>query len=95
MENCKRRSTDIEQAELDASFSQCPAFKNHEDVVLIHKDLQEIKATVAEMRDIIVAWQDAKAFFKVIKLIGEFLKWTVAVGATVGIIWYFVTGRDK
>ena len=80
--------------ELDASFRQCPAFTNHTDVALIHSDLQEIKATVEEMRDIVVAWKDAKSFFKMIKVLGEIIKWTVAVGAAIGIIWYFVTGRD-
>jgi superfamily I DNA and RNA helicase len=92
-EPCQRRSSDKETGELDASFAQCPA--NNKDVATIHQDLQEIKETVAEMRDIIVAWQDAKAFFKVIKIIGEMLKWLVATGAAVGVIWYFVSGRNK
>jgi hypothetical protein len=86
---------DFDKRELDSSFAQCPAFANHKDVATIHQDLQEIKETVAEMRDIIVAWQDAKAFFKVIKIIGEMLKWLVATGAAVGVIWYFVSGRNK
>lgn len=98
MEHPFRRSTDSmtdeERDDLNASFAQCPAFLNHRDVEVIHADLQEIKKTVEEMRDIVVAWQDAKSFFKMIRLLGEVLKWIVAVGATIGIIWYFVTGRS-
>ena len=84
-----------EEQELDESFARCPAFLNHTDVALIHADLQEIKQTVEEMRDIVVAWKDAKSFFKMIRLLGEILKWVVAVGATIGIIWYFLTGRGN
>lgn len=90
MTDHKRRATDNE--ELDESFKQCPAYSNHTDMGVIHKDLQEIKTTVAEMRDIVVAWQDAKSFFKLIRIFGEIMKWIVATGAAIGIIWYFIRG---
>lgn len=90
-EEFNRRASD--KKELDASFSQCPAFLSHKDVTIIHSDLQEIKETVEEMRDIVLAWQDAKSFFKVIKIMGEVLKWVVAVGAAVGVITYFASGK--
>jgi len=93
MEELKRRLSDSERDDLNASFSMCPAFMNHEDVLTIHKDLQEIKATLAEMREIVDAWKDAKGFIKTIRIIGEVLKWLVAIGATVGVIWFFFTGR--
>jgi len=89
----KRRQSDIEREELDESFRQCPAYANHSDVDTIHKDLQEIKKTVEEMRDIIIAWQDAKSFFKMVKVIGEVIKWVVAVCAAIGIVWYFLSGK--
>jgi hypothetical protein len=88
-----RRKQD--QDDLDESFRQCPAFLSHSDVKIIHTDLQEIKITVGEMRDIVVAWQDAKSFFRIIKIIGEVIKWVVAVGIALGLVWFFVTGRDK
>ena len=97
MELFDRRSTDQPAVVAEVLSRQ--------DIKNIHSDLQEIKKTiegliaiketVEEMRDIVVAWEDAKSFFRVIKVIGEILKWVVAVGAAVGVIWYFMTGRNR
>lgn len=65
-------------------------------VTLIHADLQEIRnlqLTQAEMlsavKEILEAWDDAKGFIKVVKLLGNIAKWMTGVGAAFGLIYYW------
>ena len=89
-----RRHTDaVTEEELSETFGQCPVFHNHTDVTMIHADLQEIKQTLAEMKEIVTAWNDAKGFIKTVRTIGEVLKWAVAVGAALLALWYILTGH--
>jgi len=88
----RRRADTMTEEELDMHFSACPAFHSHTDGTTIHTDLQEIKQTLVEMKEIAAAWHDAKGFIRMICLIGEVLKWSVAVGAAVLFIWYAITG---
>ena len=89
-----RRYTDaMTEEELSETFGQCPVFRNYTDAPTIHADLQEIKQTLAEMKEIVTAWNDAKGFIKTVRAIGEVLKWAVAVGAALLALWYILTGR--
>ena len=89
-----RRHTDaMTEEELSETFGQCPGFHNHTDGTMIHADLQEIKQTLVEMKEIVTAWNDAKGFIKTVRIIGEGLKWAVAVDAALLALWYILTGR--
>ena len=65
-------------------------------VTLIHADLQEIRnhqleqtETLVAVKEILVAWDDAKGFIKIVKLLGNVAKWLTGVGAALGLIWYW------
>jgi len=45
------------------------------------------------VKEIVTAWNDAKGFIKTVRIIGEVLKWAVAVGAALLALWYTLTGR--
>ena len=89
----RRHADTMTEEELSETFGQCPVFHNHTDVTMLHADLQEIKQTLAEMKEIVTAWNDAKGFIKTVRIIGEVLKWAVAVGAALLALWYTLTGR--
>lgn len=72
--------------------------KRHNDPLLqqIHKDLMEMKdlqaeqkATLDEMKDILIVWNNTKGFINTVRVIGVVLKWLVGVGAAVGMVYYW------
>ena len=89
----RRHADTMTEEELSETFGQCPVFHNHTDGTMIHADLQEIKQTLVEMKEIVTAWNDAKGFIKTVRIIGEGLKWAVAVDAALLALWYILTGR--
>lgn len=65
-------------------------------VTLIHADLQEIRQlqlaqtqTLGAVKELLEAWDDAKGFIRVVKLLGNVAKWLTGVGAAFGLIWYW------
>ena len=63
-------------------------------ITLIHADLQKIRTlqlTQAEMlgavKEILTAWDDAKGFVKIVKVVGNTIKWLALVGAAFGGVW--------
>lgn len=64
------------------------------DIEILRSDMAEVKEAVLSMKEIIGAWNDAKGFVKTIRTIGNVLRWTALVGATIGAFWLFIrTGQ--
>ena len=63
-------------------------------ITLIHADLQEIRQlqlaqteTLGAVKEILEAWDDAKGFIKIVKVVGNTVKWMALVGAAFGGAW--------
>jgi len=66
-------------------------------ITLIHSDLQEIRqlqqqqaAILSAVKEILEAWDDAKGFIRIVKIIGNTTKWAVAVGVSIAAVWYAI-----
>jgi hypothetical protein len=73
--------------------------KRHNDPLLqrIHDDLQEMKAlqehqkaTLDEMKEILVIWNNTKGFINTVRMIGTVLKWVVGAGTAAGLLIYWI-----
>lgn len=63
-------------------------------IKLIHEDLQNIKAELKTVTEILVAWNNAKGFVKTIKFVGDIVKWGAPIVAAIVAAWYFLN-RDR
>lgn len=73
--------------------------ERHNDPLLqrIHDDLLEMKAlqeaqkaTLDEMKDILIVWNNTKGFINTVRFLGTVLKWAASVGAAIGLIYYWI-----
>lgn len=62
---------------------------NTTTIALIHDDLQRIKAELVTVKEILEAWNNAKGFVKVVKLVGDIVKWGSPVVVAILATWYF------
>jgi len=68
---------------------------------LIHKELQQVVAqqaakakTLASLKDIIIAWDNAKGFVRVVVIFSHVLKWVAGVVIAFGIVWAIFKGKQ-
>ena len=62
-------------------------------ISLIHDDLREIKTELVTVKEILVAWNNAKGFVKTVKLVGDIVKWGSPVVVAILTTWYFFFKR--
>lgn len=60
------------------------------DIEILRSDMSEVKEAVLSMKEIIDAWNDAKGFVRTIRTIGNIIRWTALIGATIGAFWMFL-----
>lgn len=60
----------------------CPILQDYISIFeQIHADLQIIKQTLTETKEMLEAFKNAKGFIKTVKIMGDFAKWMLAIGA--------------
>lgn len=65
-------------------------FDTHQRVLEMETQLQELKAKVDEIYEIVAA---AKGFFKVLGAIGTGVKWLVLICGSVALAWAAIRGK--
>lgn len=72
----RRRKSD------DNHATPCPILQDYVAISeQIHIDLQLIKQTLNETKEMLEAFKNAKGFIKTVQIMGDLAKWIMAIGA--------------
>lgn len=52
--------------------------------------LTQMRADIAELRDLLAAWRSAKGAIRVIQLFGALVKWCAVIGGSTALLWYSI-----
>lgn len=68
----------------------CPILQDYMQVSeQIHIDLQLIKQTLTETKEMLEAFRNAKGFIRTVQILGEIAKWCIAIGTVVTAIYWW------
>ena len=75
-----------------ASIVQDQMFAMLED---IQRENAKQSKQLAEQKEILIVWKNAKGFVATVIVIGNVLKWLVGIGGAIAAIWYFLSRGIK
>ncbi|WP_440029693.1 hypothetical protein [Chromobacterium amazonense] len=57
--------------------------------------LDELNATLHELRDLLEAWQTTRGAFNLLRLLGNAARWLFTVGTALAAVWLWLRGSLK